>query len=512
MEAAPSETPAPAPVSLGPYRIQSRSWSRDGITAFDGETVQGAPVSGLYFEHTARQPERTWPSRVRTARVVGRLGCEFLPDFHGHAEAVNGAAVLATSRVPGETVEARCREGIDPGRLLSIARQVCKALDRVHGAGLCHGALSAASIRIGERDGRGDAVVVVDFGVASDTGSPSDDLERFGRIFLECVGRPIGPIADGMVDAFERCIVDDPSRRWPGFAHVEDALCDIAEAHDITGPWSDLPPPKFEATIETRLAMGDGTLAGTVQPVPPIRRFGAGLAGLIAIAGGLGALAIPDPARDSPATVVARPESSPGPLVGPTGRRTSAAARPPTPDPGTGPAVANQGSGTGATEEVTEIDVSGGTTGAAASPSAEEPATTVPSAEKTSPRRGESNGAGKEAARLVAEARRAMAKGKRAEATALFHQALSHRSKHPGALIGLSDIYFDRGAYAKAVQFAKAAVGAAPRNASYRIRLGDAYQKILEYDDARAQYDKAASLGDARGKRRLQKLDAKLGR
>ena len=56
---------------------------------------------------------------------------------------------------------------------------------------------------------------------------------------------------------------------------------------------------------------------------------------------------------------------------------------------------------------------------------------------------------------------------------------------------------------------AAGAVNAAPRNGDYRLRLGDAYFKLGKIDSAKAQYKRAAQLGNATATRRLAGLQGK---
>ncbi|MEZ4448687.1 MAG: protein kinase [Nannocystaceae bacterium] len=112
---------------------------------------------------------------------------------------------------------------------------------------------------------------------------------------------------------------------------------------------------------------------------------------------------------------------------------------------------------------------------------------------------------------LADKGKSALTKGNRAEAETLFHQALSYDSRNTAALAGLSDIYFDRGAYRKAVGFAERAVKIASTDKSLRIKLGDGYFGDLRYNDALTQYEKAAELGESRAAARIAKVKAKLG-
>ncbi len=112
---------------------------------------------------------------------------------------------------------------------------------------------------------------------------------------------------------------------------------------------------------------------------------------------------------------------------------------------------------------------------------------------------------------LAGQGSSALGAGRRAEAEALFNQAISFDRRCAEALIGLSDIYFDRGSSTKAQKYAEQAVAVAPNNSSYRIKLGDAYYNALRYRDALTHYEKAQQLGDAKAGPRIAKVKSKLG-
>ncbi|MCA9690893.1 MAG: tetratricopeptide repeat protein, partial [Myxococcales bacterium] len=118
----------------------------------------------------------------------------------------------------------------------------------------------------------------------------------------------------------------------------------------------------------------------------------------------------------------------------------------------------------------------------------------------------------KESRRLSSEAHKALQSGQRKRAETLFHQALAADNRNGAALIGLSDIHFDRSEYPTAVNYAEKAVQASPKNSGYRIRLGDAYFKLLRYADARREYEVAKSLGNKEADDRLAKVKARLGK
>jgi tetratricopeptide (TPR) repeat protein len=117
----------------------------------------------------------------------------------------------------------------------------------------------------------------------------------------------------------------------------------------------------------------------------------------------------------------------------------------------------------------------------------------------------------KRAAQECAAGEAALKAGRTDAAEAAFERAIGLDRRNPRALIGISDVHFDRGSYGKAAQYAAKAVAAAPTNAAYRVRLGDAYYKVHRYAEARDAYAKAVGLGDATAQARLDKVIAKLG-
>ncbi len=104
-----------------------------------------------------------------------------------------------------------------------------------------------------------------------------------------------------------------------------------------------------------------------------------------------------------------------------------------------------------------------------------------------------------------------LAKGDLAGAEAKFHQALRHDRRLVTALLGLSRVHFHRRDFDKMADYAQRATKAAPRSGAAQTLLGDAYFKLLRYDDAKRAYAKAVSLGDASAKKGLARVEAKLG-
>lgn len=115
------------------------------------------------------------------------------------------------------------------------------------------------------------------------------------------------------------------------------------------------------------------------------------------------------------------------------------------------------------------------------------------------------------AERWVAQAKRELARGDRRAAEAAFHRALSADRHHGPALIGLSELYFDRADYYRAMEYAARAVRVKPKDAGYHLALGDAYYRLLRFSEAKQHYTTSRRLGHPQARARLAKVARKLG-
>jgi tetratricopeptide (TPR) repeat protein len=79
---------------------------------------------------------------------------------------------------------------------------------------------------------------------------------------------------------------------------------------------------------------------------------------------------------------------------------------------------------------------------------------------------------------------------------------------------GLAEVAFERARYSDALDYARRASRLAPKSSKYLVETGDAYFKLLRYDEALASYDKAAVLSpkDAGIKSRIERVRAKVGK
>ncbi len=131
-----------------------------------------------------------------------------------------------------------------------------------------------------------------------------------------------------------------------------------------------------------------------------------------------------------------------------------------------------------------------------------------------------SNDLGEKAAskREASKARKRVSRGRKAIkatrwalARTLLHQALEADSRSHAALIALSDLSFEQDNIPDAARYARRAVQLAPRNARYRMLLGDIYFRLSRYSDARTEYTTARKLGHRKAESGLKRLERILG-
>ena len=128
-------------------------------------------------------------------------------DF-GHT--ADGSLFLVMELLSGPSLSAAIAKGpMPPDRALAIERQILRALDHAHGAGVVHRDLKPENIMLIERDGQTDFVKILDFGIAKVTepqtgGSGREALTQAGVIFgtpeylspEQALGEAVDPRAD----------------------------------------------------------------------------------------------------------------------------------------------------------------------------------------------------------------------------------------------------------------------------------------------------------------------------
>ena len=101
----------------------------------------------------------------------------------------------------------------------------------------------------------------------------------------------------------------------------------------------------------------------------------------------------------------------------------------------------------------------------------------------------------------------------RAQSTATLQGTVTD-AQNAVAVGGLAEVAFERARYSDAMDFARRAARLAPKSPKYLVLAGDAYFKLLRYDDALRSYEKARALApqDDEVKNRLERVRAKVGK
>ncbi|MBN2576424.1 MAG: protein kinase [Deltaproteobacteria bacterium] len=116
-------------------------------------------------------------------------------------------------------------------------------------------------------------------------------------------------------------------------------------------------------------------------------------------------------------------------------------------------------------------------------------------------------------AKAAAEGASALARGDLAGARAAFDRAVRADASNPDAVVGLAEVAFENARYTEALDYGRRAARLQPRAAKHHMVVGDAYFKLLRYDEAKAAYARALALApNSEGiKARIGRVNARLG-
>ena len=112
---------------------------------------------------------------------------------------------------------------------------------------------------------------------------------------------------------------------------------------------------------------------------------------------------------------------------------------------------------------------------------------------------------------LVQEGRKLLRQGKLRSARTRFLAAVKADAKSAAAVVGLATVSFEQAAYAQAVELAERATKLNRRELRGYLLLGDAYFKLLRYDDALAAWQRVLTLapGNKRATQRIAMVKAR---
>jgi tetratricopeptide (TPR) repeat protein len=146
----------------------------------------------------------------REAESASRLDHPNIITVTDFGHTADGSLFLVMELLSGTSLSAAIAEGpMAPARALAIERQILRALDHAHGAGVVHRDLKPENIMLVERDGQSDVVKILDFGIAKVTepqssGQGREALTQAGVIFgtpeylspEQALGEAVDPRAD----------------------------------------------------------------------------------------------------------------------------------------------------------------------------------------------------------------------------------------------------------------------------------------------------------------------------
>lgn len=282
------------------------------------------------------------------ARATSGIDSPFLVKIYDYFELPDGRSALVMELLDGLDLSRREESVMPPSRVIGLGRQICKALQTVHDAGLVHRDLKPENIFISTVDDREDSIRVLDFGIARMTtqatsaqsgGTPLytapevilggaqghvADIYALGCVLYELLTgiaafgrdgvdeilrahlneRPTPPsevlatIPKSLDAVVMRAIARQPGDRFPSMAEFEAALCEAQIAAALTTTWDDLPLPDAIAPD-----LREQLLAQMPDPSPPAaptNRFRLWAAiGLSLVLGGTAVFALTRPDPDS---------------------------------------------------------------------------------------------------------------------------------------------------------------------------------------------------------------------
>jgi tetratricopeptide (TPR) repeat protein len=175
------------------YRAEHTMMRRDLAIKVLLSELGGREEFARRFEREAESASRLTHPNIITVTDFGRTP--------------GGSLFLAMEFLAGDALTTLINEGPLPReRALLIIRQILRALDHAHGAGVVHRDLKPDNIMLVERDGQRDVVKILDFGIAKVTepASGQEALTQAGVIFgtpeylspEQALGEPVDARAD----------------------------------------------------------------------------------------------------------------------------------------------------------------------------------------------------------------------------------------------------------------------------------------------------------------------------
>ena len=169
--------------------LTDRVGSSNSDTAIDSVAIAAHQRVALKVIHRHLLKDRQINRRFhREARILSRLRCQNLASLLDFGETEDGLLFMAQQLVEGSSLEALLQAGpLGIERSVTIAAQICAALDEAHAAGVVHRDLKPSNVIIeSEQSGEG-RVRVLDFGmgkmIRGDPGESMNALTEQNMVF-----------------------------------------------------------------------------------------------------------------------------------------------------------------------------------------------------------------------------------------------------------------------------------------------------------------------------------------
>ena len=186
MQMASSEDPLLGQlIGGGRYRLDALIGAGGMGRVYRGEqlSMQRSVAIKLLHQHLGQASTHLERFKLE-AKAASQLNHQHTVMIHDYGEHDDGALYLVMELLQGESLSACLRrEGrLGLGRALRLFEQLTMALVAIHEAGLVHRDLKPENLQLEQRDGQGDFLKVLDFGIVKNL-AQDENLTLDGMIF-----------------------------------------------------------------------------------------------------------------------------------------------------------------------------------------------------------------------------------------------------------------------------------------------------------------------------------------
>jgi tetratricopeptide (TPR) repeat protein len=247
----------------------------------------------------------------REAKTIGNIGSPWIVEIFDFKELPDGRLMYLMELVDGPSLLEQLHHpslggALEFGRLLGLARQICKGLSDAHSRGFIHRDIKPENIMLALDEDEREHVKIVDFGLAGLLAQPNESSRAGTPAYMspeQCKGEPadartdiyslgvtlyelatgtlpfVRETADGLREdhvgkqprppsscmrslpqSFDalvlRCLAKQPEQRFANTAELEAALIELQIELGIKTPWDHLPAPEVDDAHKRELERG----------------------------------------------------------------------------------------------------------------------------------------------------------------------------------------------------------------------------------------------------------------